>query len=174
MSRNARYNYFSYFSTRRKQRCTIPAVTLANDWWINVINSLGFGRDNLLDTPQSCFMKAQISFENVILLEAQWYKTLIANLQHTWLYCFYENILNNKHFQKTIAFALPWIYFNDNMIRCWLFLLGVIHKRCPQDFANFWPSSPLSAAVRIEPTPLPPDVWRPQSTSIGKKFLQCC
>ena len=173
MLRNARYNCFSNFSTWQKQRCTKPAVTLANDWWINVINSLDFGRDDLLDTPQSCFMKAQISSENVILLEAQWYKTLIANLQHTWLYCFYENILNNNRFQKTIAFALLWIYFNDNMIRCWLFLLGVIHKRCPQDFANFWPP-PLVRSCPHWAYPLPPNVWRPQSTSIRKKFLQCC
>ena len=39
-------------------------------------------------------------------------------------------------------------------------------------FCQFLTPLPLlSASVRIEPTPSPPDVWRPQSTSIkGKNF----
>ena len=32
---------------------------------------------------------------------------------------------------------------------------GAIHKRRLQNFANFWPPSPLSASVCIEPTSLP-------------------
>ena len=102
---------------------------------------------------------------------------ILLNLNPYYTLYPYPNPYLNPYLNHTLSLVILVVYFHHTpYILCIpsnldipliTTLLGAIHKRRPQDFAYFQP--PLSAGVRIEPTPPP---WHLASASI-KKNLYC-
>ena len=58
-----------------------------------------------------------------------------------------------KHVQQLQIQLINMCATQQECPKTFLTYLGAIHKRRPQNFANFWPPPPpLSAGVRIDPT----------------------